>query len=1031
MVYDKYFAMTCEKLAKAVEIYSTLVYRKIGVLENCQYLCTQEHLRLPPEEGLEPLKSGTAWGGAYGNLWVVGEARFPEKAEGAVYLLTDTGAVETLCFVNQKPTGLINSKGENIVTGLHCASFLGKDIPAGSSIPVALECYAWHYTSGLMPYDEYGCPGPKAGEFDKVYRGVDLAVLDEDVYGFVFDLDNALQLAEVSPEGSPVHGMAANLLQQVLRELVQYPADWEEAAWRASVLRCREILAPLFSVPQTNDEHGYAGIVGHSHMDTAWRWPVQETIRKCARTYAHVLTLMEQDPEYKFIQSSALHLDWMRRYYPHIFEGIVKRTAEGRYDPNGGVWVECDCNLTSGELMARQFLYGQRFTRKYLNYTADCFWLPDTFGYSAAIPQIMKLSGVKYFYTTKLSWGDLNEFPRDLFYWRGMDGTQVLTHLNIMHCRPGVRDVANAMKTIKDPDRFCGKLVAFGFGDGGGGPTAGMLEDAKRIRHMPGVPKVEYVTASEFMEKARQEGHDLQVYDGELYVEYHRGTLTMMHDIKRNNRMCETALHTMDWLHVLSGKQDKAQTDELYKTLLVNQFHDILPGTSIEEVNVLARQEVSDTIRQANAITMEGLHQMTTEDADSVTILNPAPFERRDFVLEGVQSFANARSQSYTDVTGRTVTYICGDGIPAYGSAVLHQGERIKGETPFQYDGNCLQTPWYRVEFGEDGSICSLLDKKNRRQVAAVGGLNVFYSGEDVPLHWDNWNIDSDQAAKMRPDMRLLERKVVSNGELALVLRSSYRIGRHSSLQQDMIFYAENRRIDFHTYIDWQDKHMLLKAMFDLDVFAPTMRNEIQFGHMERPLTRNNSWEAAMFEVANHKWTDVSESRYGVALLNDCKYGISGIRTECGSSQLGLTLMKSGTKPDNTGDAGLHEMRYALLPHDDGFRAGTVVREGYLLNMPVVATEGIAKIDPVVQVDADNVVIETVKPAEDWEDGYVIRLYEAERTKTQCTLWAANAVQAYEVNILEDVLQPLPVCDGKISLQLHPFEIKSVLIRRR
>ena len=1030
MIYDRYTKMIFDKLTKALKIYSTLVYRKVDTLDNCQGLRTTEHLRLPPTEGLTPLHGGDAWGGEYGNLWVVGEASFPDAVPGRVYLLPDTDAVETLCFVDGKPNGLINSKGESIVEGLHSASFLGKDIPAGACIPVALECYAWHYTSGLMPYDEYGCPGPKPGEFDKTFHGVDIAVLDEDVYGFLFDLDNALQLAQSATAASGARTQAANILQQVLAQLIQYPADFEESQWRASMLACRALLAPLFALEEQDRTHGYIGIVGHSHMDTAWRWPVSETIRKCARTYANVLTLMDQDPEYKFIQSSALHTDWMRRYYPHIFEGIVKRTAEGRYDPNGGVWVECDCNLTSGELMARQFLYGQRFTRKYMNYTADCFWLPDTFGYSAAIPQIMKLSGVKYFYTTKLAWGDLNEFPRDLFRWRGMDGTEVLTHLNIMHCRPDVRDLETAFQTVKDPAMWNGKLVAFGFGDGGGGPTAGMLEDAARTRHMAGIPKVEYVTASEFMQKAEREAQDMAVYDGELYVEFHRGTLTMMHDIKRNNRRCEFVLHTMDLVNVLTGKENKELTDELYKTLLLNQFHDILPGTSIEAVNVLARQEVTDTIRRAEAVTTEGLSALSDQSA-ALTVLNPAPYGLSSFRTEGTFSFAEAQSQCYTDLTGKPVTLVAGTDIPAYGAVTLHPTQAAPaGESPFRYDGQTLDTPFYTLTFRPDGAISSLWDKENRREVASEGGLNVFHMGEDIPLEWDNWNVDFDQAQKMQPIMDLESRSVVSDGPLALVLRSTYRLSARSRIRQDLILYAKERRIDFHTVIDWHDKHQLLKAVFDLDIFAPTMRNEIQFGYMERPLTRNNGWEATMFEVANHKWTDVSENRYGAALLNDCKYGISGIRTEAGGTQLGLTLMKSGTKPDNTGDPGSHALCYSLLPHAGSFCAAEVVSQSYLLNIAPVLTAGCAPIAPIAQADADNVVLETVKPSEDYENAYVLRLYEAERSKTACRLKVTGAKRVFLVNILEDIQEELPLDGDTVELTFHPFEIKTLLIRR-
>lgn len=328
---------------------------------------------------------------------------------------------------------------------------------------------------------------------------------------------------------------------------------------------------------------------------------VSETIRKCARTYSNVVRLMDQYPEYKFIQSSALHLDWMRRYYPSVFERIKKYVKEGRYEPNGGVWVECDCNITSGELMARQFLYGQLFTREYLGYTSDAFWLPDTFGYNGAIPQIMQESEVRYFYTTKMGWNDLTRFPFTTFKWKGIDGSTVLTHLHSIDTIPDVNDTDREIRSIQNKEYFEGRLFCFGHGDGGGGPTPAMLEKARRIMGVPGLPEAYYTTVSDFMKEIEQTADKLPTYTGELYLEMHRGTLTQMHDIKRTNRKCEFALRDMDYFNVLSGDPKNTRTDELYKTLLTNQFHDILPGTCYTGVTQNAVKENLAVIGEAGA----------------------------------------------------------------------------------------------------------------------------------------------------------------------------------------------------------------------------------------------------------------------------------------------------------------------------------------------------------------------------------------------------------------------------------------------
>lgn len=1037
MIYQRYSRRLSDKLSHLNNIYGNLIFQKIGEVENPFFIETKDHLRSVPTEGWEPLAKGKRWGGEWNNMWIKTTITVPEAAAGRkLYVVSKANAVEILYFINSVPKGIFNSK-HDFIGGMHAAQLITADAVPGNTFDLAFECYAGHFCVGCHPYDNYGVTEGNPDSFYHTYDGMDLCVMNEDVKDFVYDLKAVIQMANDLPDNNFLKGQAQDVLEQVVQVVVEYPIDYPQEIWQASVVKARELMKNILADQYAETTRGKVGIVGHSHMDTAWLWPVSETVRKCARTYANALHLMEQYPEYKFIQSSVLHLDWMRRYYPDIFEGIKKMTAEGRYEPNGGVWVECDCNITSGESMVRQFLKGQLYTRKHLNYTADSFWLPDTFGYNAAIPQIMQESEVKYFYTTKISWNDLNRFPLDTFRWKGIDGSSVLTHFNLTHTFPDVHNVVRAVEEIPQKQVSDSRLLAFGFGDGGGGPTYGMIEDARRAKDIPGLPNSHYTTISDFMQEIEKTADKLPVYSGELYLELHRGTLTQMHDIKRNNRKAEFALHNMEYMNVLSGSGKNACSDDLYECLLKNQFHDILPGTSLTCVNELARKEVTEVITKATDIALDYASAMTDGATDAVTLFNTLSFDRNNVVyLDAVpgKTIADHPTQSFTDVTGKEKLAVGGVSIPAYGAVTLAWAdESITSATtvsPFLYDGIKLETPFAKVAFDENGYMASFVDKSSGRELRRAGGtpLNTFWLAEDVPLSWDDWDVDPDLESKMLPQTNLISREVVSNGTLEFRIRSVYQVGKRSIITQDMIFHADNPQVDFHTVIDWKDKHSFLKAGFDVDVMASVVNNEIQFGHIARPTTRNNALEASKFEVCNYKWSDLSESRFGVAILNDCKYGIS-----VNGSDMRLSLHKGGCHPDVTGDAGVHEMTYSFLPHAGGLSVKNVIQPAYTLNVPSLAVKGALQADvtPLVQVDADNIICETVKPAELRENAFVLRLYECERNKTACTLtFGCDVKKVFLTNMLEDVKEELPVVDGKVSLQFRPFQIVTVLVER-
>jgi len=1025
---NSYINRTLGKFNSVLNLYAARIFKTVAKAEEVYALETEEHLRLPPaRDEMTAISEGTKWGHEYSNIWLSYTYTVPAELEGKIIgCIPDAEFVEVLCFKNGKPSGIINSKNQ-FIGGEHSAMFITTEAVAGETFEIDLECYAGHNCFGTQPYEGYWADESKTGNYTHTYHGIRIVVMDTVMRDFVFDVATALQLARLP--GENFAGMKAyECLMNAFPYLIQDVRSASDEEISESAKKVCELLAPALEKGTGDRSRGKVGVIGHSHMDTAWLWPVSETVRKCARTYAQALTLMDMYPEYTFIQSSALHLDWMREYYPAIFEQIKEKVAEGRYEPNGGVWVECDCNITGGEAMVRQFLYGQRFTKKYLGYLSDSFWLPDTFGYNAAIPQIMQGFGVKYFYTTKMGWADLNHFPAETFRWRGIDGSEVITHLNRTHFIPDVNNMISSVRDLTDKHSCDMRLAAYGFGDGGGGPTYAMLEFLKRAKDLDGLPKVENTTISKFMQEVEDRADKLPLYDGELYLELHRGTLTQMHNVKKNNRLAEEALHDLELFNVLSGKAIAEKRDEYYKILLKNQFHDILPGTSIPKVYEICVPEMNGLIADVKADTMAYAAEMTSADEKKLSVYNQLSFDRSDvIVLDGAHTFDNRVSQTYTDLEGIVKTAVKSV-IPAMSSIVLTAGEAAEQKSLFTADGKALLTPFYKVAFDENGYIASLIDRQADREIRREGGepLGTLWIGEDMPNAWDNWDIDDDIFKKMNPVTDLISTEVVSNGAVEYRVRSSYKLGRKSTITIDTVFYAGSRRIDFEVKVDWAERHQLLKAGFDVAIRSATIKNEIQFGHIDRPTTRNNTWEEAKFEICNHKWSDLSETRYGVALLNDSKYGLS-----CEGSDIRLTLHKGGCRPDPFTDMGTHTMTYSLLPHTGAFCAESVVYPAYELNYKPIVVEGELKAPKLFSISAPGVICEAVKNAEDIENAYVLRLYEAERNTANCTLTLNGAKRAWITDMMEEKKEELVLDEkGNTALKFKPFEIKTVLVER-
>jgi len=991
---------------------------------------TREHFRQVPGRGAKvkwrPARPGTEWGGSWITAWFRGRVRLPRACHGRkVFVRARTGG-ETLFFVDGEPRGVFD--------GHHPVVMMTRRGAAGRTYQLGFEAYAGHTFPGWNPHQEPIVVERRSRSFD----GIELLLEREDVTGFVFDLRVLRQLMHTLDENSLRRNRIAAGLAEVYALVDAMPEETEESSWRPKLAQARNVMRPLLA-SKNGPTAPLIGLIGHAHLDTAWLWPLAETWRKCARTFSSALGLMEQYPEFLFIQSAPCHAEIVRKEYPALFERIKKMVAAGRWEPNGGMWVEPDCNLPSGESFVRQLLVGQSATREMFGYTADTLWLPDVFGYSAALPQILRSCGIEFFCTTKISWNDTTRFPYDTFVWKGIDGSSVIAHYNATHCWPDPQTLASQWNWVQHKDVQDRRLCAFGFGDGGGGPMAEMCEVARRLEDLEGCPRARYTTVGDFMKGVRDELTTLPEWSGELYLELHRGTLTSVARVKRGNRKAEMALREAEFLATLAAlrgaKYPAAEVLEVWKTLLTNQFHDILPGSSIAEVNDEAIATFEQCIAEANEIALSALKTIAgplRKRSKKLLVVNSLSWDRSgqltlDGVPEGMRpADPDIKAQWIEDVEGNRKLAVDGLTLPALGAAVLELAPSgTTGDSPFKVMANSIHTPHARVRFDKIGRIVSFVDKASGREIVKPGGaLNTLWIGEDIPEAWDNWDIDADQRLKMRVEERLVRRAVVANGPLQLRIRSEHELGSRSRLVQDMVFHATTPRVDFETVVDWAEKHTLLKAGFGLDVLADFARHEIQYGHVERPTHRNRPADRARFELCAHKWTDLSENGFGVALLNDCKYGVSVF-----GSDVRLSLLKSGTHPDPRGDEGRHVFTYALLPHACGFSVESVVRPAYELNVPPTVfpvRPGTQGFGGLLSLDAPNVIVEAVKWAEKGK-AFVVRVYEAGKSGGEVNVrFSVPLKSVSQTSMLEENPRPLPLRGGAVRFFMRPFEIKTL-----
>jgi alpha-mannosidase len=750
------------------------------------------------------------------------------------------------------------------------------------------------------------------------------------------------------------------------------------------------ILARLYERRNATATHEISA-VGHAHLDTAWLWPLAESKRKAVRTWTTQLRLLDEYPGYRFACSSAQHYAWIEEGLPELWSRVREAVAAGAFVPTGGTWVEPDCNIPSGESLVRQFLHGQRWFESRFGRRCTEFWSPDAFGYNAQLPQIMGSAGISRFFTQKLFWNRFTRPEFHTFVWQGPDGSEVLAHFpptETYTSDAAVGELRRAVRDYRDHDHSRTSLLVFGHGDGGGGPTAGMLETLARAGDLQGLPRTTFRAPAGFFELLEAEPGPRPTVHGELYLEYHRGTYTSQARVKRGNRRCEQALHDAEFLATVAGTYPREELDRLWKLLLLNQFHDILPGSSIPEVYEDAHRDLAEVEASAEAIAAA---------AHPGGIVNTIGFPRAEVAADpsGTLHFVEA---------------------PPYGSGAI--AEPLHG---VRVDGLVLQNGHLRAELSADGSLLSLVEQATGRETLAAPG-NRLELYEDRPVAWDAWDIDPAHLETREDCPPASSWSVVRATPLRAELAFERELGEASRLRQIVRLDAGARRLEFRTEVDWHESHRLLKVCFPLAVQAPRATYETPFGYAERPTHFSTSRDAAQYEVPGHRFADLSEHGFGAAVLTDSKYGYS-----CHGGELRVSLLRAPKSPDPGADLGRHEFAYALLPHAGGWREAAVLAEAIRFNAPLRWRQGSSALAAFAAVDDPNLVLDTIKRAED-SDALVFRLYEAHGARGTAHLsLAAPAARAFRANLLEDRADQLAVDGAVIAVPYGPHELLTIL----
>ena len=970
------------------------------------------------------------WGGVGVTNWFFARLSLPKPGAGETLILhLDVG--EGLVFLDGEP--------------YHGTDVHHRDIPLPDR------------TSALVAVEAYSGPGPEK----TLFRSAELRLVDTVAERILRMLRNLRDVLEFFPEDDETRLQLGRVLRSALAQID--PRRPGSERWYTSLRRAEEALREGLSGLHSSVS-GEVLAVGHSHIDVAWLWRIKEVQRKCGRTFSTALRLLDEFETFRFVQSQPQLYAYTKERYPALYEQIQRRVREGRWEPVGAMWVEADCNLTSGESLVRQLLYGKRFFEQEFGVNVRNLWLPDVFGYSWALPQLLRKAEVEGFFTAKIGWNKQNPFPHSTFWWQGVDGSQVLSHLSF---HPHLYNIQLTPKHVREAwNRFRQKgtshylLLPFGFGDGGGGVTRDHAANLDLLKNLPGLPKLQPGGVQAFFDSVRAEEAALPTWNNELYFEYHRGTLTSQAAVKRANRKTELALREAEYFSTLGTlhglRYPAAELEEAWKLLLTNQFHDILPGSSIPEVYEDALRDfdrAKSTAEKAKQAAVAHLLGKLSGDGEHLVVFNSLSWERTDVarvkvdVLPGqtpVVLDPDGRAvpcQLVEEANGDTFLLFLVEQMPALGSRTytlsFQEGEENQHVTPSRVDQ--LETEFFALSLNELSEITSLFDKRASRPVFTAPG-NVFQAFLDYPHAWEAWDIDEDFEDHSLGPFEPVAQRVLSDGPVAVVVETTVRL-ESSTITQRLYAYKHLPRLDFDTEIDWHESRVLLKVAFPLNVHTRRATYEIQFGAIDRPTHRNTSWAAAQYEVAGQRWADLSEPDYGVSLLNDCKYG-----HDARDNVLRLSLLRSpyppppqdagmGAQWNRPADQGKHRVVYSLYPHTGSWQDAHSPRAGWELNVPLSVfragtppntdVPGLGKsllgIEP-----GSSVILDTVKKAEDSDD-LILRFYESEGRRAQVDVVPSfEFTKAFETNLLERQEQLLTSREGRIPLAFGPFEVKTV-----
>lgn len=990
------------------------------------------------------IKTGETWKGRDLYLWMQKEVDIPSNWENktvvGIFDFGETGAgnnsgFESLFYLNNKPYQGVDSNHKEV--------FLPKDIN-GTRVELIFRLWTGLEGGGIPREQEH-----------RINRA-QLAWLDEKVDDLFYNASVILETIGELDEYSPDKVHLTKILNNAFKLIDwAYPGneDFYNSLHEASDYLNKEI--------DKIDKHSVVNVtcIGHTHIDVAWLWRLKHTREKCARSFSTALRLMERYPEYIFLQTQPQLYEYVKNDYPELYEAIKQKVKDGNWEVDGGMWLEADCNIPSGESLVRQILVGSRFIKEEFNKDVEYLWLPDVFGYSWALPQILKKSGIDMFMTTKISWNQYNRMLHDTFKWRGIDGSEILTHFITTPepwSQPGswfyTYNGRLTPKTVKGVwDAYTDKgitndlLVSYGFGDGGGGVNREMLEYRKRLDKMPGLPNVKTGKASEYFrclkEKVEKTEEYVHTWDGELYLEYHRGTYTSQAYTKMMNRKLELLYRETEWLSTVACLTNNDWSlyanNEIakgWKTILRNQFHDIIPGSSITEVYEDAKQEYKEAEDIALDIQNKLEEIYINKDEHTWTIVNNSNWDRNESI-----DIKCDEDGSFYDEDGNKLKYqrnkdeytVEIKNIPALGyKRIILKVDDVQDDnnSVFEYCDGKISTPKYNIEWNEYGQLTSIYDKENKREVLAKGERgNVLQMFEDKPMAHEAWDIDIFYQEKTREVKDLQSVELIEDGNIKAVIRFKYKY-MNTTISQDMIVYANSNRIDFKTNVDWREKKQLLKVAFVVDIRSTMATYDVQFGNVKRPTHWNTSWDRARFESVAQQWVDLSERNYGVSLLNNCKYG-----HDIKDNVMRLTLLKSATHPDPVQDQGEQNFTYSLLPHSGDFIDGNTVKHAYELNQPLKSIKGMLKSEVKKQLfkfnDA-NILVDAIKKAED-EDMIIIRFHDYSGSRQNVSIDSDYEITGWmETNLMEKPIENLRN-ENSINVVVNPYEIKTLMIKMK